>query len=430
MVKSGTSSPPASQPSSMDSFLDDYQKVRLAVSLFGLAILLALAPSEGFSSLLPYITSLGVIGSHAVWCRLRHIRSPRSMLLLDTTVWGVIIALAKDLSVSAAVLAFLAVLVVLFSDGAWRVGFLAASAGWYGLAVGRTDQLVPISLGPVLGVFLITGGMAAMIVRVRGWLGRLDAGRSQMLGTVSHELRNNLTGVMGLTEIVSTNRELNADEARELVALAHQQAVDANEIVEDLLTATRLERAALSIAMKSVIVNDEVETTARRFSGEGVRLSVHTATDLPSAEADGLRVRQILRNLVSNAVRYGGPSIRITTFAAGDDIKVTVADDGEGVPPEDETTIFLPYRRSTRSIDAASVGLGLWISRQLAVAMGGSLEYRRVDGWTEFVLTLRAHGRDNGYAMLRLGVEDGGLPTPTLGKSSDAVVTYRDALRA
>ena len=54
-----------------------------------------------------------------------------------------------------------------------------------------------------------------------------------MLGTVSHELRNNLTGMMGLTEIVSTNPDLSADEARELVALAHQQAVDANEIVED-----------------------------------------------------------------------------------------------------------------------------------------------------------------------------------------------------
>ncbi|MGZ5385111.1 MAG: sensor histidine kinase [Acidimicrobiia bacterium] len=396
----------------MDSFLDDYQKVRLALSLIGLAILLAFAASEGFASGAPFSISMGVIGGHALWCRLRHIRSPRSMLLLDTTVWGVIMVLAEDPSVSAVVLAFLAVLVALFSDGAWRAAFLTASAGWYGLSVFGTDQLVPVSassslpsmtsLGHVMGVLLITGGMAAMIIRVRGWLGQLDAGRSQMLGTVSHELRNNLTGMIGLTEVVSTNRELNADEARELVALAHQQAVDANEIVEDLLTATRLERAALSIAMKSVNINDEVDTTARRFSGEGIDLSVRKATDLPPAAADGLRVRQVLRNLVSNAVRYGGSSIRITTVAVGDEVKVTIADDGEGVPPEDETTIFLPYRRSTRSSHAASVGLGLWISRQLAVAMGGSLDYRRVDGWTEFVLTLGAYGRDTGYGILRL----------------------------
>ena len=426
MVKSGASPPLASQPSSMDSFLDDYQKVRLAISLTGLAILMVFLPSDGFSVLSPYIISMGVIAGHAVWCRLRHIRSPRSILFVDTTVWGVIIVLTADPSLSAAVLAFLALLSVLFSDGAWRVGFLAASAGWYGLSVGGPGQLVPITWGQVLGVFFVTGAMAAMIIRVRGWLGRLDAGRSQMLGTVSHELRNNLTGMMGLTEIVSTSPDLSAEEARDLVALAHQQAVDANEIVEDLLTATRLERAALSIAMKSVNMNDEVDTTARRFSGEGIDLSVHKATDLPPAEADRLRVRQILRNLVSNAVRYGGSSIRITTVAVGDEVKVTIADDGEGVPPEDETTIFLPYRRSNRSSHAASVGLGLWISRQLAVAMGGSLDYRRVAGWTEFILTLEAHGRDTGYAKLRL--EDGRSPGPTLGNLSDPNVALREAL--
>jgi two-component system sensor histidine kinase KdpD len=213
--------------------------------------------------------------------------------------------------------------------------------------------------------------------------------------------------MIGLTEVVSTNQTISAGEARELVALAHQQAVDANEIVEDLLTATRLERSALSVAMESVDVNHQVDTTVRRFSGEGVDIVVRAAPDLPPAGADELRVRQILRNLVSNAVRYGGPSIRITTSLSGEGIQISVADDGDGVPSEDEATIFLPYRRSTRSSKvAASVGLGLWISRQLADAMGGSLEYRRVDGWTEFVLALGIHGRDTGRAGRRSGVVD------------------------
>jgi hypothetical protein len=58
-------------------------------------------------------------------------------------------------------------------------------------------------------------------------------------------------------------------------------------------------------------------------------------------------------------------------------------------PPDDEKSIFLPYRRSTRGRrDAASVGLGLWICQQLAKAMGGRLEYRRDNGWTEFELTM------------------------------------------
>lgn len=379
----------AAQPSSTDSFLDDYQAVRLGVSLVGLAILIGFAPSAGWSVVAPYVVGLGLMGSHAVWCRSKHVRSPRAMLMLDTTVWGGMMVLAGVPVISTAIMAFLFVLVVLFSDGYWRIGLLAFSAGWFAVAA-FTSEMAPLALGHVLGVLLIAGGVAAMISRVRGWLGRLDMGRSQMLGMVSHELKNNLTGMIGMTELVGTHPDLSHEEAKEFVALAHQQAVDANEIVDDLLTAVRLERAALSVTIDAVDVNDEVETTIRRFSREGTGVTLEAGSDLPPAAAEALRVRQILRNLVSNAVRYGGSSIQITTKTTDGLIEVTVADDGDGVPKEDERTIFLSYRRSTRSQHADSVGLGLWISRQLAEAMSGSLAYRRNNDWTEFVLTLPA----------------------------------------
>lgn len=381
------------QPSSMESFLDDYQAVRLGVSLVGLAILLGFLPSSGWRLVLPYVLGLGLLGGHAAWCRLRRVRSPRTMLVLDTTVWGGMMVLAGVPVLSAAIMIFLFVLVVLFADGYWRLGLLAATAAWFILS-GFTSEATPLALGHILGVLLIAGGLAALIARIRGWLGRLDAARSQMLGTVSHELRNNLTGVMGLTEIVGTD-DLTLDETEELVALAHQQAVDASEIVEDLLTVTRLERSALSVTLASVDINQEVEITARRFSGAGTDLIVKPDPATPAAVADALRVRQVLRNLVSNAVRYGGSSIKISTHFDGKSVEVTVADDGSGVPKKDEASIFLPYRRSTGSNHAESVGLGLWVSRQLAVAMSGSLEYRRVEGWTEFVLSLPARASDN-----------------------------------
>jgi signal transduction histidine kinase len=214
-----------------------------------------------------------------------------------------------------------------------------------------------------------------------------------MLGTVSHELRNTLTGMMGLTEVVSTATDLGPDETRELIGLAHQQTVDASEIIEDLLTVSRLEQAALSVGVEEVDVNREVATTVRRFVGAGTEVTVGAEETLPMASGDALRVRQILRNLVSNAVRYGGPAIAVTTLAARAGVQIIVGDDGPGVAREDESTIFLPYRRSSNTpADVASVGLGLWICRQLAHEMGGSLEYRRVDGWTQFVLTLKVFG--------------------------------------
>jgi signal transduction histidine kinase len=392
----------APELSSTESFLDDYQAVRLVISTIGVAVLLVLIPSVGWALVAPYVIGLGLIGGHAVWCRLRHIRSPRSMLLLDTTLWGAVMVKAGDPTISAASVAFLFVLAVLFAHGLWRVGFLAVSTVWYAVSMIEPESATPGSLGRVAGVFLITGGLAMMIHRVRQRVGRLDAERSQMLGTVSHELRNHLTGVLGLTQLVGTGPDLTESEIRELVDMAHQQAADASEIVEDLLTVTRLERSALSVTLGHVNVNDEVATTVRRFTGEGVRLSVETAPDLPLAVADALRVRQILRNLVSNAVRYGGTSIQVTTLVTGEAIQIVVADNGGGVPPEDEATLFLAYRRSTVARDASSIGLGLWISHQLARAMRGDLVYRRIDGRTEFVVSLPIRGRTAGRTDLEL----------------------------
>jgi signal transduction histidine kinase len=217
-----------------------------------------------------------------------------------------------------------------------------------------------------------------------------------MLGTVSHELRNTLTGIVGLTEIVSSASDLEPEEARELIGLAHRQAVDATEIVEDMLTATSMERSALTVENGAIDFNHEVVTTVRRFVGLGTAVEVDLADAVPMARGDALRVRQIIRNLVSNAVRYGGETIVVSTRADGDRVQVIVADDGVGVLPEDESTIFLPYRRSTNTRrDASSVGLGLWICGQLAIAMGGTLTYRRVDHSTQFVLALAADRDDS-----------------------------------
>ncbi|MFP3915961.1 MAG: sensor histidine kinase, partial [Actinomycetota bacterium] len=250
------------------------------------------------------------------------------------------------------------------------------------------------------------------------WLGRLDANRSQMLGTVSHELRNSLTGVLGMTDVVSTMEDLEPAEARELIAMANTQALDANEIVEDLLTVSRMERDALSLHTEAVDINHEVATTTRRFGGTEDEVGLVLSDDLPPASADPLRVRQIVRNLVSNALRYGGPNITVATRKVGDRVAVTVRDDGEGVPPEDEHTIFLPYRRSTSGRrDNSSIGLGLWICRQLAHGMGGDLAYRRQAGFTEFTFTApvdisQPHAAPDGEAVAagRAGAEESSRP--------------------
>jgi signal transduction histidine kinase len=105
--------------------------------------------------------------------------------------------------------------------------------------------------------------------------------------------------------------------------------------------------------------------------------------------ADSARVRQILRNLLTNAKRYGGPEVRID-FAEGIGwTEVVVADNGDGVPRHKQEAIFQSYESAHRPTDeVSSVGLGLYISRNLAQAMGGNLEYVYDGTWSHFRLRL------------------------------------------
>lgn len=376
--------------STLESFLDEYQLVRLVVSSAGLLLIGILWVADWLqeTSPVPSLVALGGIAAHSLWCRVRRIRTPRVMLAVDTTLVGTLMFLYQDdLATMAGVFAVISLVVVLFSERWWRVGFLVYVTAWY-VAAFLAGAGTSVESGAILAQTLFTAvAIMAIMARVRDWLGRLDAERSQIVGTVSHELRNNLTGVLGITELLTTMPDLDPTEVRELSALAHDQAGDASEIVEDLLTASRLKAAALMMNLGSVDINEEVTTVSHRLRDTEIGLDL--ADDLEPASADALRVRQVVRNLVTNAARYGGPEISIVTRTADDSLQVIVRDNGAGVRAEDETTIFQSYRRSTSTrSDVSSIGLGLWVSQNLAHAMRGRLEYRRRDGFTEFVFTV------------------------------------------
>ena len=310
------------------------------------------------------------------------------MLVLDITLLGALmLTLPGYTSVMTGIFGFLALVVVLFTERS-RPYFLAYLTAWYALAFLNGGEISAARVGDLFGGVFAVGAVVAVMIRVRMWLGQLDATRSQTIGTVSHELRNSLTGVLGFTELAADMYD-DGSEARELVLAAHRQAVDATEIAEDLLTVSRAQAAVLRVSAEPVDVNREASTVARRFQGSAREAQLQLAEDLPLAVGDALRVRQVVRNLISNAIRYGGSEITIITVLAGAQVELIVRDNGDGVPVEDERSIFLPYRRSTRGRQHPdSIGLGLWVCRHLAQAMSGDLEYRRGERFTEFVLTL------------------------------------------
>ena len=111
--------------------------------------------------------------------------------------------------------------------------------------------------------------------------------------------------------------------------------------------------------------------------------------------ADPVRLRQVVRNLITNARRYGGDHIAVDVERRADLVAITVLDDGPGVPEDRKQAIFEPYERGqAQSTQPGSVGLGLTVSRELARMMGGDLTLERRDEMTRFEITVPAFMED------------------------------------
>lgn len=176
-----------------------------------------------------------------------------------------------------------------------------------------------------------------------------------------------------------------------MIGLAHGQAVEAAEVIEDLLVASRAERGVLEAVPEPIDLIPLTESVIRRSSVKGGQISMDSPDDAIWAMADALRYKQIIRNLLTNALHYGGPTVEVSIEHRHEGVAVTVADDGEEIEPAAARALFQPYHGTEAGgLEPGSTGLGLWIARNLAQRMGGDLVYRRRDGLTLFELTLPA----------------------------------------
>jgi signal transduction histidine kinase len=219
--------------------------------------------------------------------------------------------------------------------------------------------------------------------------------KDHLINTVSHELKTPLTAVIGYAQLLDNDR-VDAEERKAMVERIIAEGWDLTNIVEDLLTRAQAESENLNVASVPVFLAAQaaqVTETLNPNDRERVRI---TSQDPVRAVADPARVRQIIRNLLSNAIRYGGPNIAIEVKGRGGSASMTVLDDGPGVPPGDRDLIFNPYHRADNGGRVAgSIGLGLSISRELARRMGGDLTYQRRRGQSVFELRLPlAAGQD------------------------------------
>jgi signal transduction histidine kinase len=226
-------------------------------------------------------------------------------------------------------------------------------------------------------------------------LRRLSALRADFVSLVSHELRGPMASVIGCAATLRQRwRTLSAEQRESFLALIEEETSRLAGLVGDVLDTSRIEAGTFSLTLVDVDLAELLRETAAVATLTQTDVAVNTVVDgpLPIVRGDRERLRQVISNLLANAVKYtvAGDEVELRARAEDSAVEVVVSDHGPGIAPEDQTLIFEKFGRAVPSAQAKpGAGLGLFIARSIAEAHGGSLSVSSESGaGATFVLRL------------------------------------------
>lgn len=251
------------------------------------------------------------------------------------------------------------------------------------VATGDYDQRVP-EAGPD-EVRTVAGAFNRMTRQVKA----SQQAQRDFVANVSHDLRTPLTSIQGFSQAILDGTAAPPDGARRAAAVIYDEAARLSRMVDELLDLARIDtgqwRMERQVINPAAILRAVGEKLALRAQQAGVALRVQVP-DLPDAIGDGDRLAQVFTNLVDNALKHTPPGGTVTLIGARQDdgLELAVADNGEGIPPEDLSRVFERFYQvdKSRQRDArrTGAGLGLAISRQIVEAHGGTIRVESVLG--------------------------------------------------
>jgi signal transduction histidine kinase len=228
-------------------------------------------------------------------------------------------------------------------------------------------------------------------------LRRLSTLRADFVSLVSHELRSPMAAVIGASRTLQERwRELSPEQRESFLALIGDETSRLAELIADVLDTSRIEAGTFSYSFSDVDVGSLAReiAAAAAIGQDEVEIDAVVRDPVPRVRGDADRIRQVLHNLVENAVKYSpaGESVRVTVYTHGERVLVDVIDGGPGIAREQQRLIFEKFGRARSSGPGKpGTGLGLFIARSIAEAHGGTLEVRSApERGSTFTLALPA----------------------------------------
>ncbi|MFP4560059.1 MAG: ATP-binding protein [Thiohalorhabdus sp.] len=209
--------------------------------------------------------------------------------------------------------------------------------------------------------------------------------KDEFLSMLAHELRNPLTPIATMGEVLASQREpLDPERLRRMAATIQRQSAHLTRIVDDLLDLNRIKTGRIDLRKEivdlRVVADQAAESVAEAARENGQSLELDLPEGPLATEGDPVRLAQILTNLLDNAVKYSDPggAVRLTGFRDNGQVVIRVRDTGQGIPPERLPRLFDDFDRGgLRSSGPKGLGLGLAVVRRLVELHGG-----RVEAWS------------------------------------------------
>lgn len=223
---------------------------------------------------------------------------------------------------------------------------------------------------------------------------RVEKQRRDLISSVSHELRTPLTAVVGFLQVLEEDADsFTPDEQASMMHEVGAQARHMSRTVTDLITLARDGGATMVVRAEEASLSDIVASASQ----EALTMTLTTDVDDHLLRVDAGRLDQAIGHLIDNARKYGGDRAHVRAAVRGGSLTVEVHDNGHGVPTRHLTSIWNQFDRGPRRLDSTTpgLGIGLAIVRAVAVAHGGTAEYRRSEllGGSCFTITIPANSR-------------------------------------